>query len=660
MPPPNATSIATSPLPMTAGEVADRGWDAVDVVFVTGDAYVDHPSFAAALLGRVLQAEGFRVALLAQPDWRSCEPWRIFGRPRLCFAVSAGNMDSMLNHYTAARKVRNDDAYSPGGKIGLRPDRATAAYCQRAREAYRGVPVIAGGVEASLRRLAHYDYWSDKVRRSIILDAKADLLVHGMGERPLIEIVRGLDAGKPIEQLRDVRGTVYRLGAKEPLPDSDQDTEDGKEDQNIITLPSYEEVSTDPRAFARMTRTIYAQSNPFDAGRLVQMHDREAVVVNPPGWPLDEREMDRIYGLPFTRRPHPSYGDQQIPAFTVVRDSVQIMRGCFGGCSFCSLTAHQGRVVQSRSEESILAEIGRIVEQPDASGIISDIGGPTANMYRMGCSRPEVGRKCRRTSCVYPSVCKLLRTDHGPLIKLMKAARQVKGVKRVLVASGIRMDLAQRSKAYLSHLAKHHVGGLLKVAPEHTEPEVLRCMGKPPIEDFEAFEKAFREATAAAGKKQYLVPYFMAGHPGSDLHSMIRLAQFLKRTGYRPDKVQDFIPGPMDIATCMYHTGIDPISGEEVHVPKGARERRLQRVLLQYWKPENYDDVRRALEQAGRIDLIGTGPQCLIPARRPKNAGTKKQAHRSGQSSGQSSNRKKSTGYRPHRRTAGRKPRKDG
>ncbi len=630
---------------MTAGEVAARGWDAVDVVFVTGDAYVDHPSFAMALLGRVLEAQRYRVAILSQPDWHSCDAWKTFGRPRLCFAVSAGNMDSMLNHYTAARKVRNDDAYSPGGQIGRRPDRATMAYCQRAREAYKGVPVIAGGVEASLRRLAHYDYWSDKVRRAIILDAKADLIVYGMGETPLIDIVRRLDAGQSIREIRDIRGTAYRLGASEtilPLP-----LGEGRGEGE--TLPSYEQVSTDPQAFAQMTRTIYRESNPHNARRLVQYHGREAVVVNPPAWPLSQQEIDRVYGLPFTRRPHPSYGEQKIPAFTVVKDSIQIMRGCFGGCAFCSLTAHQGRIIQSRSRESVLAEIGQIVAQPDSSGVISDLGGPTANMYMMYCGRPEIGCKCRRTSCLYPTVCKLLRTDHGPLIELMKAARRVKGVKRVFVASGVRMDLARRSTAYISHLARHHTGGLLKVAPEHCAEEVLRRMCKSPIDDFEAFGRKFRQASSAAGKEQYLVPYFMAGHPGCDLDAMIELALYLKRTGYRPDKVQDFIPGPMDLATCMYHTGIDPLSGEPVYVPRGARERRLQRALLQYWKPENHNDVRLALEQAGRLDLIGAGPECLIPTHRPKEVGKDKRGR---QRRSKPSGKPTTTGYRPHRKTA--------
>ena len=676
-------------LPMTPAEVAARGWDAVDVVFVTGDAYIDHPSFAMAILGRTLEAAGFRVAILSQPDWHSCAAWQTFGRPRVCFAISAGNLDSMLNRYTAAKKVRNDDAYSPGGKTGCRPDRATAVYCQRAREAYPGVPILAGGVEASLRRLAHYDYWSDKVRRSIILDAKADLLVYGMGETPLVEIVRRLAAGQPLEQLRDLRGIVYRLGANEasrvgqaaaceqqienslcPPRDprgaaansvgrGDQrsasapvDPPYGSGDADTVLLPSYEAVSTDKQAFCEMTRLVYRETNPCCARRLVQFHGREAVVVNPPSLPLSQDQMDRVYGLPFTRQPHPSYGKQKIPAFEVIKDSVQIMRGCFGGCTFCSLTAHQGRVIQSRSQESILAEVQQIVAEPEASGVISDLGGPSANMYQMGCSRPALGEKCRRTSCVYPNVCKFLRTDHGPLIALMQAARAQPGVKKVLIASGVRMDLARRDPRYVRELAKHHTGGLLKVAPEHCDADVLRRIHKPSIDAFEEFEQLFHRAADEAGKEQYLVPYFMAGHPGCTLGAMIRLAQFLKRTGYRPDKVQDFIPLPMDIATCMYHTGLDPMTGEDVNVPRGARERRLQRALLQFFKPENYNDVRQALEEAGRMDLIGSGPQCLVPARPPQAI---ERRRRERPAKPPADERRHTTGYRPFRKTARRR-----
>jgi len=602
-------------LPMSRAEMQARGWDEVDVVFVSGDAYVDHPSFANGLLARLLEAAGFRVAVLAQPDWRSCEAWREFGRPRLFFGVSAGNMDSMINHYTANRKVRNDDAYSPGGAIGRRPDRATLAYCQRSREAFPGVPVVAGGVEASLRRLAHYDYWSDTVRRSILLDAKADLVVFGMGERTILEIARALAAGRNVKDLRDLRGVAYRLGASEPLP-----VGAGPCWTETLELPAFEQVSTDTLAFCELTRIAHLETNPHNARRLVQRHGREAVVVNPPALPLAEREMDEVYGLPFTRRPHPAYGAARIPAFEVVEHSVQIMRGCFGGCTFCSITAHEGRIIQSRSQESIVAEIRLLAKQPGFKGTVSDIGGPTANMYQMRCTRPEVEAKCRRLSCVHPTVCKLLGTDHGPLKEVMRQARSVEGVKRVLVASGVRMDLARRDPEYLQELAAHHVGGHLKVAPEHTDPEVLRLMKKPSAEDYVAFDREFRAASRRAGKKQYTVPYFIASHPGSGVEEMIDLAVFLKQNGYKPDQVQDFIPSPFDIAACMYHTGLDPMTKQPVKIAKGLRNRRLQRALLQFFKPENWFEVRRALLEAGRQDLIGSGCDCLIPERPPAEA----------------------------------------
>jgi uncharacterized radical SAM protein YgiQ len=585
-----------------------RGWDGVDIVFVSGDAYVDHPAFVAGILGRVLEAAGFRVAILSQPDWRSAEPWRQFGRPRLFFGVSAGNMDSMINHYTANKKVRNDDAYSPGGRIGLRPDRATLAYCQRAREAFPGVPVIAGGVEASLRRLAHYDYWSDTVKRSILLDSKADLVVFGMGEQPIVEIARRLAAGETIRDLRNMRGIAYALGAKE-LPPAD-----------AVNLPSFEQVRSDKLAFAKATKIIHQETNPLNAKRLVQYHERQAVVCNPPSLPITQEDMDRIYGLPFTRRPHPMYGGEPIPAYETVKDSVTIMRGCFGGCTFCSITTHEGRIIQSRSQESVLSELRALGQDPQFKGVVSDIGGPTANMYQMRCTRPEVEAKCRRLSCVHPKVCKLLGTDHGPLIELMKKSRQVEGIQRVHVASGIRMDLAQQSPEYLEELAAHHVGGQLKVAPEHTDPEVLKRMKKPEINDYQSFDRAFREASRRAGKKQYTVPYFIASHPGSDLDAMVDLALFLKRNGYRPDQVQDFIPAPFDIATCIYYTGIDPFTGEAVYTARHLRDRKLQRALLQFFKPENYFAVREALQKAGRQDLIGSGCDCLIPANPSRKA----------------------------------------
>jgi uncharacterized radical SAM protein YgiQ len=595
-------------LPATRAEMDARGWDAVDVVFVTGDAYVDHPAFAMAILGRVLEAAGFRVAILSQPDWRSAAPWKTFGRPRLFFAVSAGNMDSMINHYTANKKVRNDDAYSPAGRIGLRPDRATLPYCQRAREAFPGVPVVAGGVEASLRRLAHYDYWSDTVKRSILLDAKADLLVFGMGEQPIVEIARRLSAGQTVRDLRDMRAVAYALGAREAPP------------ADALVLPSYEEVRAHKSSFALATRIIHQETNPLNARRLAQYHDRQAVVVNPPGLPISQDDMDRVYGLPFTRRPHPMYRGELIPAFEAVKDSVTIMRGCFGGCTFCSITTHQGRTIQSRSRESVLEELGRLGRDPEFKGVVSDIGGPTANMYQMRCTRPEVEAKCKRLSCVHPKVCKLLGTDHGPLIDLMRSSRQVPGVHKVLVASGVRMDLAQQSPEYLRELAANHVGGHLKVAPEHTDPEVLKRMKKPEINDYQSFDRAFQAASRRAGKTQYTVPYFIASHPGSDLNAMIDLALFLKRNGYRPDQVQDFIPAPFDIATAIYHTGIDPFTGEAVYVAKGLRDRKMQRALMQFFKPENYFTVREALLKAGRADLIGTGCDCLITAHPPRQA----------------------------------------
>ena len=670
-PPTMSLSIATDrtprpPLPTTRAEMLARGWESVDVVFVSGDAYVDHPSFANGLIGRLLESAGFRVAMLAQPDWSTCDAWRQFGRPRLFFGISAGNMDSMINHYTANRKVRNDDAYSPGGAIGRRPDRATLAYCQRSREAFPGVPVVAGGVEASLRRIAHYDYWSDTVRRSIILDSKADLIVFGMGERTVLDIARGLAAAADqtadglattamVKALRDRRGVAYRLGASEPPPSG----------EGTLDLPDYDAVVADKLAFCEMTRISHLETNPHNAKRLVQRYGREAVVVNPPALPLEQDEMDEVYGLPFTRRPHPGYGGARIPAFEVVETSVQIMRGCFGGCTFCSITAHEGRIIQSRSQDSIITEIKLLASQPGFKGTVSDIGGPTANMYQMRCSRPEVEAKCRRLSCVHPTVCKLLGTDHGPLKAVMKEARSVEGVKRVLVASGVRMDLARKDPEYLRELAEHHVGGHLKVAPEHVDPEVLDLMKKPSADDFLEFDKAFKAASRRVGKKQYTVPYFIASHPGSGVEEMIELALFLKRNSYEPDQVQDFIPSPFDIAACMYHTGLDPMTKQPVKVTKGLRDRRMQRALLQFFKPENYFEVRRALEEAGRQDLIGSGCDCLIPERAPKEALDRKRNEatraftentsgdhiRGGPAPGarKESRQRKSVGYRPKR-----------
>ena len=595
-------------LPTTRAEMEARGWDAVDVVFVSGDAYVDHPSFAMALLGRVLEAAGWRVGMLCQPDWKRVDDFCRFGAPRLLWAVSAGNMDSMLNHYTASRKVRNADAYSPGGRIGLRPDRATNAYVQRCREANKRLgsraAVVAGGVEASLRRLAHYDHWSETVRPSILASSKADLVVHGMGEAPLLEIVRRLHAGEPVAALRDVRSTAWFFGRKDALP------------EHAIELPSFEDVKSSRQAFARATHLALNETNAGNARVVVQRHGDRAVVINPPLPPLSEVEMDAIYDLPFARRPHPGY-DGRVPAFDTVRDSLVLMRGCFGGCSFCSITMHQGRPIQSRSEASVLRELEALKKTPGFKGVVSDLGGPTANMYRMRCTRPEVEEKCRRPSCVHPSICKLLGTDHNPLIQLMRKTRTTEGVRKVHVASGIRMDLASRSAPYLNELTRHHVGGHLKVAPEHACDKVLQVMRKPGVDEFDRFARAFVRASHKAGKEQYLVPYFISGHPGASLDDAIELALFLKKRGYKPRQVQDFIPAPMDEATAAYYTGLDPRTMEPVPVARGERDRRQQRALLMYWKPESWHDVRDALKRAGRHDLVGDGDRCLIPARPP-------------------------------------------
>jgi uncharacterized radical SAM protein YgiQ len=691
---PLAGARGPAPLaPTTADEMRARGWDAVDVVFVTGDAYIDHPSFAMAILHRVLERAGFRVAVLSQPDWHTCEPWRQFGRPRLFFAVSAGNMDSLINHYTASKKVRNDDAYSPGGRIGLRPDRATLPYCQRAREAFPGVPVIAGGVEASLRRLAHYDYWSDSVKRSILLDSKADLVVYGMGERNIVALAQKLKAGGTLRDARAMRGVAYALGAKESdalrermrerMKDEggrmNQATEAGSASSfnlhpsSFLEIPTFEQVRDDKMAFAEATRLIHTHTNPFNAATLVQFHDKQAVVQNPPDFPLSQEEMDGVYDLPYTRKPHPKY-TEPIPAFEMIKDSVTILRGCFGGCTFCSITAHQGRIVQSRSKESVLREVEALAADPDFKGIVSDIGGATANMYTMRCSRPEVEAKCKRLSCVHPTVCKLLGTDHGPLIELMREVREVDGVRKVLVSSGIRMDLAQLSPEYVRELAEHHTGGRLKVAPEHTSPKVLEAMKKPSIDNFGVFAQQFREASADAGKpKQQLVPYFIASHPGSDLNEMIDLAVYLKRNGYRPDQVQDFIPAPFDIATALYHCGFDPWTKKPVNVAKGLKDRKMQRALMQFFKPENYFEVREALIAAGRADLIG-GCEGLIPANPPKEAleARRKQANAAvqgdhyhtvanpakGEKPGERGAEPPKSGYRPDRKSARRQERK--
>ncbi|MDH3592712.1 MAG: YgiQ family radical SAM protein, partial [Planctomycetota bacterium] len=566
-------------LPRSHAEMRARGWDQADVVFVTADAYVDHPSFAMAILSRTLEAAGYRVAILSQPDWKSAEAWRALGRPRLFYAVSGGNMDSMINHYTANRKRRNDDAYSPGGRIGLRPDRPTPVYAQRCREAFPGVPVIVGGIEASLRRIAHYDYWSETVRPSMLVSSKADLLAFGMGERTIVEIANRLAAGESVKDLRNMRGICYLLGKSETPPVAE-----------TIELPGYEEVKRDKRAFATMTRLHHHETNPLNARRLVQRHGDRLLVHNPPALPLTQDEMDEAFGHPYLRRPHPSY-NERVPAHTMIKDSVTIMRGCFGGCTFCSITMHEGRTIQSRSEASILREVEALAGDEGFKGTISDLGGPTANMYQMRCTRPDVEAKCRRLSCIHPKVCPLLGTSHKPTIDLLRKARAIPGVKHVFVASGIRMDLANLDKEYVREIAQHHTGGHLKIAPEHTSDKVLDLMKKPSKASCDEFAASFDQASREAGKEQYLVPYFIASHPGSNVDEMIDLAVFLKQRGYRPRQVQDFIPAPMDVATCMYYSGFDPYTMKRVPVARKMKARQVQRALLQYFKPENWSEV---------------------------------------------------------------------
>ena len=576
-------------LPITASEMKKLGWDYVDVVLVSGDAYVDHPSFAAAVIGRSLEDLGLRVAILPQPDWNRPDDFRRFGKPRLFFGISAGNVDSMINHYTAARKIRSTDEYSPAGRAGLRPDRASVVYSQLARQAYPGTPVILGGVEASLRRAAHYDFWSDTVKRSILLDSKADVLVYGMGEYPVREIARRFMAGADTRALRDIRGTAFALGAAEAPPDG-----------NVAVLPSYEEVKTDFDAFNRATRIILENTNPLNAQTLVQYNDKRAVIINPPAMPLTEPEMDATYALPYARAPHPSYKDP-IPAFNMIRESVTVHRGCFGGCGFCSLTLHQGRIIQTRSEKSIINELKRLACTPGFNGIISDLGAPTANMYGLNCKNPAAQAKCRKESCLYPSVCPNLQTSHARLFGLLDQAAQIKGIKKILINSGIRMDLAVLEPEYIKRLARDHTGGQLSVAPEHVCPTVLRYMKKPPVDCWRKFERIFGEESAKAGKTQFLVPYFIAAHPGSTLCDMIDLAVYLKKNNCRPRQVNDFIPSPMEYATAIYHTGKDPLTGADVFVEKTERGKKLQRALLQYFKPENRHAVTQALRLTRRI-----------------------------------------------------------
>jgi len=670
-------------LPMSRAEMEALGWDSCDIVIVGGDAYVDHPSFGMAVIGRVLEAQGFRVGIIAQPDWQSAEPFKALGRPNLFFGVTAGNMDSMINRYTADRKPRSDDAYTPGDVAGARPDRAALVYAQRCREAFNDVPIVLGGIEASLRRIAHYDYWQDKVRRSILVDSKAELLLYGNAERAIVEIAHRLGRREPVDRITDVRGTAYLVrSAPEGFfeIDSTEVDQPGRIDEHInpyqspaeraagqgdrcaleagaavmampasrrvrmpprdgtvIRLPSYEQVKSDPVLYAHASRVLHLETNPGNARALVQRHADRDVWLNPPPIPLTTPEMDWVFDLPYARSPHPRYGDAKIPAWEMIRFSVNIMRGCFGGCTFCSITEHEGRIIQSRSEDSVIREIEEIRDKVKGfTGVVSDLGGPTANMYRLGCRSREIEAACRKPSCVYPGICPNLNTDHGPLVHLYRRARGLSGIKKILIGSGLRYDLAVQSPEYVKELVTHHVGGYLKIAPEHTEAGPLGKMMKPGIGTYDRFKQLFDKFSAEAGKQQYLIPYFIAAHPGTSDEDMMHLALWLKKNGFRADQVQTFYPSPMATATAMYHSGLNPLRGisrdprrgEKVDIVRGERRRRLHKAFLRYHDANNWPLLREALQAMGRADLIGNGKQHLVPSYQPATGGAYKSARR--------------------------------
>ena len=657
-------------LPMSRQEMDQLGWDSCDIIIISGDAYVDHPSFGMAVIGRFLEAQGFRVGIIAQPDWNSKEAFMALGKPNLFFGVSAGNMDSMINRYTADKKLRHDDAYTPGNQSGKRPDRAVLVYSQRCKEAYRDVPVVIGGIEASLRRIAHYDYWSETIRRSVLIDAKADILVYGNAERPLVEIAHRFARGETIASMQDIRGTavirkealpgwsgvdstrVDALGKIDPIPNPYMEdapcapTASRKSEskpvvvqparprpweKSYILLPSYEKVKADKVLYAHASRVLHLETNPGCARALAQRHGDRLLWVNPPAIPLSTDEMDGVFALPYQRIPHPVYGNEKIPAYDMIKTSVNIMRGCFGGCSFCSITEHEGRIIQSRSEESILGEIEEIRDKvPGFTGVISDLGGPTANMYRLGCKSPKAEESCRRASCVYPVICPHMNTDHEHLIALYRKARDLKGIKRILIASGVRYDLAVEDPRYIRELVKHHVGGYLKIAPEHTEEGPLSKMMKPGMGSYYRFKELFDKYSKEAGKVQYLIPYFISAHPGSEEKDMINLALWLKANDFRLDQVQNFYPSPLASATTMYYSEVDPLhkvtyKSPQMYVAKGERRRRLQKSLLRYHDAANWPVIREALQEMGLSHLIGSGPGCLVPPEgRPAPAGRAK------------------------------------
>jgi uncharacterized radical SAM protein YgiQ len=695
-----AARFGTAPfLPMSRAEMELLGWDSCDVIIVTGDAYVDHPSFGMAIIGRVLEAQGFRVGIIAQPDWHGAEAFAALGRPNLFFGITAGNMDSMVNRYTADRRVRSDDAYTPGGAGGRRPDRSVIVYAQRAREAFRDVPIVIGGIEASLRRIAHFDYWSEKVRRSALLDARADLLVYGNGERQICEIAHRLAAGESVQDITDLRGTAFarkgspagwieidstHLDAPGPLnPPVDpyamtagaargtgsagsgssavsgaaptaasaragaspaagsekvvrfvRRVRNADRERSVIRMPSCEAVSADPVLYAHASRILHLESNPGNARALVQRHGDTDVWLNPPPIPLTTKEMDWVYERPYARQPHPFYGNANIPAYKMIRFSVAIQRGCFGGCTFCSITEHEGRIIQSRSEDSVLREIETVRDTvPGFTGVISDLGGPTANMYRLACRSREIESACRRPSCVYPGICPNLNTDHAPLIGLYRRARALPGIRKVLIASGVRYDLAIESPGYVKELAQHHTGGYLKIAPEALAAGPLSKMMKPGVAAYDRFRELFERYSKEAGKEQYLIPYFIAAHPGTSDEDMLQLALWLKKNGFRADQVQAFLPGPMATATAMYHSGKNPLKritrdSEDVLIPKGLKVRRLHKAFLRYHDPNNWPLLREALRRMGRADLIGNGRRHLVPAYQPAGTGGAREGKR--------------------------------
>jgi uncharacterized radical SAM protein YgiQ len=678
-----ASRFGTAPfLPMSREEMEALGWDSCDIIIVTGDAYVDHPSFGMAIIGRVLEAQGFRVGIIAQPDWRSAADFARLGRPNLFFGITAGNMDSMVNRYTSDRRIRSDDAYTPDGAGGQRPDRSVIVYAQRAREAFNDVPVIVGGIEASLRRIAHFDYWSEKVRRSVLLDAKADMLVYGNAERQIVEIAHRRATGARIDEFSDLRGTAFVRQAtpagwteidstsidepgklnppidpyameaaktqsapacKAPEPGPQEPVKvvrfyrhvpTAEREHSVIRMPAHEAVRDDPVLYAHASRILHLESNPGNARALVQRHGDLDVWLNPPPLPLTTKEMDAIYELPYRRVPHPLYGTAKIPAYQMIRFSIAIQRGCFGGCTFCSITEHEGRIIQSRSEDSIIKEVEAVRDTvPGFTGVISDLGGPTANMYRLACKSREIEAACRRPSCVFPGICPNLNTDHMPLIRLYRRARALPGIRKVLIGSGVRYDLAVESPEYVKELVQHHVGGYLKIAPEAIGEGPLSKMMKPGVGTYYRFKELFEKYSKEAGKEQYLIPYFIAAHPGTTDQDMLELALWLKKNGYRADQVQAFLPSPMATATAMWHSGKNPLrkvthASDEVHIPKGLKVRRLHKAFLRWHDANNWPMLREALRRMGRADLIGPGKQHLIPAWQPAGTGMEHEGKR--------------------------------